>query len=211
MNRLRFVNFTLSLSIMLFSFIVFTSIAHADTLFYYTSSPLSYIGGGEAVTVTPSDGFVFDVSINPDQGVSFWIDDITNNPDFWLRRWWYLDFAGPLDESLQVGHYGNATRYPFQDFSEPGLQFGGNGRGNNELSGYFDVLEVNYDVSGNVLAFAADFMQYDEGDQDWWNYGSVRYNSTIPTTVVPEPISSTLFIVGGATLGYRRFRKKCRV
>jgi len=28
------------------------------------------------------------------------------------------------------------------------------------------------------------------------------------TTVVPEPISSTLFIVGGATLGFRRFRKK---
>jgi len=50
----------------------------------------------------------------------------------------------------------------------------------------------------------------------------VTYSSTAPypyvstelwidnvsTTVVPEPISSTLFIVGGATLGFRRFRKK---
>ena len=30
------------------------------------------------------------------------------------------------------------------------------------------------------------------------------------TSVVPEPISSTLFIVGGATLGFRRFWKKFR-
>jgi len=28
------------------------------------------------------------------------------------------------------------------------------------------------------------------------------------TTVVPEPISSSLFVVGAATLGFRRFRKK---
>ncbi len=27
-------------------------------------------------------------------------------------------------------------------------------------------------------------------------------------TVVPEPISSTLFLIGGAALGFRRFRKK---
>ena len=28
------------------------------------------------------------------------------------------------------------------------------------------------------------------------------------TTVVPEPVSSTLFMIGAATLGFRRFRKK---
>lgn len=33
-------------------------------------------------------------------------------------------------------------------------------------------------------------------------------NMRIITSVVPEPISSTLFIVGAATLGFRRFKKK---
>jgi len=34
--------------------------------------------------------------------------------------------------------------------------------------------------------------------------------STWAAGVVPEPVSSTLFIVGAATLGFRRFRKKFR-
>jgi len=36
-------------------------------------------------------------------------------------------------------------------------------------------------------------------------------NVIIETTVVPEPISSTLFIVGGATLGFRRSWKKKKI
>ena len=47
-----------------------------------------------------------------------------------------------------------------------------------------------------------------------YDYGQlpIDYNldgeSAWAVRVVPEPISSTLFIVGGATLGFRRFRKK---
>ncbi len=37
---------------------------------------------------------------------------------------------------------------------------------------------------------------------------SLDYEPGAPPPVVPEPISSTLFIVGGATLGFRKFRKK---
>jgi hypothetical protein len=41
------------------------------------------------------------------------------------------------------------------------------------------------------------------GGQQPWNYWS-----SMSVTVVPEPISSILFVTGGATLGFMRFRKK---
>jgi len=47
--------------------------------------------------------------------------------------------------------------------------------------------------------------------QNQWsraNPGVTTFNATFSNTVVPEPISSTLFIVGAATLGFRRFRRK---
>ena len=34
--------------------------------------------------------------------------------------------------------------------------------------------------------------------------------TTVPAAVIPEPVGSTLFVIGGATLGFRRFRKKRR-
>lgn len=39
-------------------------------------------------------------------------------------------------------------------------------------------------------------------------YAIAVRDGDVSATVVPEPISSTLFIVGGATLGLRRLRKK---
>jgi hypothetical protein len=43
-------------------------------------------------------------------------------------------------------------------------------------------------------------------DGGWASIDDVVLTTSAP--IVPEPISSTLFVVGGATLGFRHFRKK---
>ncbi len=179
------------------------NLVHANTVLHFDSDPDSWVGQGESYTVTPEDGFEFDVySPYDDNGVRF---RIANN-EIENSLWWYLDLAPAYGEPLTVGLYNNASLRSYNISYSPGLDFSGNGRGNGEIDGYFEVLEAEYDSEGHVESFAVDFVQYGERNPDWGVYGSLRYNSNVP--IVPEPISSTLFIVGGATLGFRRFRKK---
>lgn len=176
------------------------------TALYYTSSPASWVGQGETITVTPADGFAFNVSRNFDNGVSFWINDFLTNPDFQQQRWWFVDFSAPFDATLLVGFYDHATRWPFQEPENPGLDFGGNGRGNNALTGFFEVLEALYADDGSVLRFAADFTQFDEGIAAWWNRGSIRFNSDIPlrTAQIPEPATGLVLLSALIAAGWLR-------
>lgn len=177
----------------------------AATEFYYTSSPTSFVGHGETVLVTPALGFAFTVRRNFDDGVSLAINNFSSDPS--SSSWWYLDFSAPFDAPLSVGSYLGATRWPFQDAANPGLDFSGNGRGNNTLTGMFNVLEIVYAPAGGVTTFAADFLQYDAGIESWWNLGSVRYNSDIAIRLVPEPGSYAMFVMGlCALLAVRRRR-----
>jgi hypothetical protein len=72
--------------------------------------------------------------------------------------------------------YELATRFPFQAATVPGLSVSGEGRGCNTLTGRFEVLEVTYGPSGEVLTFAADFAQHCEGMGPALT-GSIRYNA----------------------------------
>ncbi len=85
-------------------------------------------------------------------------------------------------------------------------------------TGPFGNLVADYYWSGTdsgdmpSMAYGFDFstgQRLFDGKNFEYNAWAVRVgNSGISGSVVPEPISSTLFIVGGATLGFRRFRKK---
>jgi len=182
------------------------------TALYYTSSDESYVGGGDTVTITPAEGFEFYVFRNFDNGVGFYINDFATNPDFQQTQFWFVDFAAPFDAELTPGFYAGATRWPFQQPDQPGLSFGGNGRGNNTLTGFFEVFEAVFDQDGTVLKFAADFTQYDEGIEEWWNRGAIRFNSEIPllASPVPEPASVLVLATGLMALAWTRWRRIAR-
>jgi hypothetical protein len=168
----RYVVLTLSRVCLLTLLTVFMSAATASaqtTALFFESQAGDYIGAGQTHTYTPADG-IFEVRRNYDQGVGFTVR--SSNYSFW----WYLDLAGAGSIPLAVGSYPAAKRYPFTVGN--GLSFSGSGRGCNELTGRFEVLEVALAADGTVLRFAADFEQHCE-DANPGLFGAIRYNSTI--------------------------------
>jgi hypothetical protein len=143
-----------------------------QSLLVLNSQAGDYIGQGLLQTLTVVDG-VFSVSRNFDNGV---------NVHFQGDTWWDLAFSAPGDAPLTVGTYEGATRWPFQSAGEPGLDVSGDGRGCNMLTGRFEVRQVEYDASGNVLRFAADFEQHCEGGPAAL-FGTIRFRSTVGPSV----------------------------
>ncbi|MCI0463767.1 MAG: hypothetical protein L0Z62_43075 [Gemmataceae bacterium] len=89
---------------------------------------------------------------------------------------WHIEFAAPRGGTLQVGNYPGARRYPFHD-EAPGIAFGGNGRGCNEIAGHFVVWEL--EVQGDrVVRLAIDFVQHCERTGPPLS-GSIRFNSSL--------------------------------
>ena len=129
--------------------------ADAQTFLKFTSEPGDYIGGGQTLTFTPADtGFNSMIS--------------TDNREIAIHlspssSFWSLHLAAPAGTKLVPGVYEGATRWPFQAPPTPGLDFSGDGRGCNTLTGKFEVLEAKYAPFGYVERFHATFEQHCEG------------------------------------------------
>jgi hypothetical protein len=119
--------------------------------------------------------------------------------------YWTFQFSAPsydpttnttLGQPLHVGLYTNAQRFPFNSPTKPGINISGNGRGNNTQTGWFNVLDIEYDAAGDLSKFAVDFKQFDESSITTGLYGSLRFNSSIAINPVPEPSTFALMVLG---------------
>ncbi|RYD33542.1 MAG: hypothetical protein EOP86_13140 [Verrucomicrobiaceae bacterium] len=182
-------------------------VSAAITALSYTSSTASLVGAGESRTILKGEaGLSFTVTPSLDYLI---LSVIASNPligmDFDPAHFWFVGMAPPRGSILGTGHYTNAMYMIYREGDSPGLIFGVNTRSPGQLEGEFTILELQSNSNGSVISFAADFIQYDEGDPLKWNKGSVRFNSNVPLTI-PEPQTATLALLALGACHRRRRR-----
>ncbi|MBX7258829.1 MAG: hypothetical protein K1Y02_20875 [Candidatus Hydrogenedentes bacterium] len=168
---------------LMLAFVLFCCQVHAANVFSFTSSPTSWVGQGQSRVMTEADGFEFHSVAQFWDGFSCWVNNWDSAPPEDETDWTLLLFP-PTGQTLSVGMYWNAERYP--SATTAGMDFSGEGRGHNMSAGYFEILEIEYGPGGAPTKLAVDFYQYgDDIDSYWpqlenWARGSIRYNSDIP-------------------------------
>jgi hypothetical protein len=140
------------------------------TLLSYNSPAGDYIGGGQSRFYTPEQG---EFSLNYNASSPSYIGFNYNGSD-----WWGLDLAAASGESIAVGIYENARRYPFQSPTLPGLSFTGSGRGCNQSIGMYEIIELVIDGDGVIERLAVNFEQSCELTMPTLK-GQARYNSQV--------------------------------
>jgi hypothetical protein len=117
---------------------------------YLVSDSGDYIGGGQTLTVGPDV-----LSVSASAG---YLSVRTSD-----AQMWFGDFSAMRSLSaIELGYYGDLSRYPFQNPVKGGLSWSGNGRGCNTLTGWFVVDGVTYDA-GSLKAIDLRFEQHCEG------------------------------------------------
>ncbi|MFL5767606.1 MAG: hypothetical protein ACJ758_07165 [Actinomycetota bacterium] len=135
-----------------------------------------YVGQGQTETYAPADSMI------PIDGTYHQIDGrITSDQD-----WWSFDFEAPSGDVLAPGSSYQATRYPFNG-NGAGMDFSGNGRGCNELSGPFTINALNFFGNGTLKSLSIDFEQHCENMTPAL-HGRIRYRMPVGDSTPPGPV-----------------------
>jgi hypothetical protein len=122
----------------------------AGNYVYLVSDSGDYIGGGTTQLLT-ADNATFNVVTNLTAALRI---DVGG---------WSGNFVGMNSLSqLQPGYYGGLQRYPFNNVLKGGMDWSGNGRGCNTLTGWFVVDKVTYSMA-ELSAIDLRFEQHCEG------------------------------------------------
>lgn len=147
---------------------------HTDFRLTFDSQRGDYIGQGRQFTLGPGDGtlqvYYPAQDVKPISAIEVHFTGRVST------NFWSLEFMGPNSTRISPGVYEHVLRIPFNS-TAPGLSVGGDGRGCNELTGRFVVLEAVFGSKGDVQRLAIDYEQHCEGNAAAL-FGSVRISST---------------------------------
>ena len=162
----------------------------SGTFLYFNSQQGDYIGGGIEQLYTSADTS-FNASLPP--GGGYFRAAVIQGP---YTHWWYVDIAAPPGQPLQIGSYTNAERASFRTAGHPGLDISGDGRGCNTVSGQFDVTDLQFAPTGELLVFDATFEQHCEGGPAAL-FGRIRIENPPPP---PDTTPPTLYLPADMTV-----------
>ena len=125
-------------------------VAPAGNYVYLVSDIGDYVGGGRTELLTSANATI---SVDSHLTAALHIN----------VGGWNGDFVGMNTLSqLSPGYYGGLQRYPFNNPVRGGLDWSGNGRGCNTLTGWFVVDQATYAL-GELVAIDLRFEQHCEG------------------------------------------------
>ena len=156
------------------------TVPNSGTFLYLNSQPGDFIGGGQEQLFTPADSS-FSASLQP--GGSLFSASLFPS----AGGFWFVDIAAPSGQPLVAGSYTGATRWPFNQPGEPGLSISGDGNGCNTLTGQFDVNDVQFAPTGELLVFDATFEQHCEGGTAAL-FGRIRIENQPPPPDTTPPV-----------------------
>jgi hypothetical protein len=147
------------------------------------ANQFNWISQGKSRVFTPADGD-FSGYGNYDNGFGFTFSAFTDLP----YEYWNGEFAAPYNAPLSGGDYPVATRFPFQQPEEAGLDIDGDGHGCNISYGSFVVNEV----SGGSWPthFSASFFQRCEYEDNPPLWGHIWYQAL--NAITSNPYSTAI-------------------